>query len=251
MSQNSNLRWTKIIMFTGAALLLGGCIEEAPKPGTCGLPGQSYSMCDLSMKTDQLELRVENKEERLRAMQQTIQTQQKRLDEFNATLNSQNAIAQKLLQVAYAQKQISQQLKQQQQGADVVSVESSSRAKTVELSQAKKSEAAKPKTPSKLQVVKKTAPDVSAAATPEIRHNDSQEQRFSPATFKLKTDADVFGKPDRSVQVASWKEGDLFTAFIRLGEMIRISGYFPEGAAWSPAPRPLWVHESDVTRLQR
>ena len=104
------------------------------------------------------------------------------------------------------------------------------------------------KTPPLKQTDKATSPHTTPLAVPLPKKNETKTlTRFKPAVFEVRTTAKLYDRPGGEA-VRDAKAGYRFTAFLRRGGWIRISGHFPHGR-WEDIDRELWVRETDITKI--
>lgn len=249
------------------SLLLGGwfagCSALNQDGGEgCGFGTQQLSVCDISNKTYQLESRVNKRERQLDDVLEQITRQQQMIEELNSSVAVQNKVAQKLMNIAYTQHKITEDLKRRQ--AHEIDFDAE---------KAKKAEEKKQITAQPVQTeTKKTT--VQAEEKPEVKPIDERmqitraksvatqdapgdtvdynEERFTPATFRLQAATKVYADAAGRIAVDEWPAGELFTAFIKKGPMIKISGIFTgKKSSWKSVGRALWINSSAVTPLKR
>ncbi len=74
-------------------------------------------------------------------------------------------------------------------------------------------------------------------------------ENMTPKTFELAKDTVIKDEPGGTI-VDIWFEGTRFTAFQKMGEWIKISGYFPDGR-WHKNPKEFWVKRQNLDELYR
>lgn len=256
----------KTYVIGAVSLFLGGwfagCsgINQSSGEG-CGFGSQQLSVCDVSNKTYQLESRVNKRERQLDDVLDQIARQQQMLEELNSSVAVQNKVAQKLMKIAYTQHKITEDLKRRQ-------------AHEIDFD-AEKTKKAEAKSQTKEQVPEKTVTETEhQSEKPEIKPidermqisraksapskdvpedlGDYKEERFTPSTFKLQVATKVYADAGGHVAVEEWAAGELFTAFIKKGPMIKVSGIFTgKKSHWTAIGRALWIPSSAVSELKR
>lgn len=85
----------------------------------------------------------------------------------------------------------------------------------------------------------------------EKSSNSTKLENFSPSTFKLLKDNEIYDSIDGNV-VKNWSKNRKFTAYQRVGDWIKISGYFNNGK-WQSSKEVIWIraNEDSVIKLKR
>lgn len=83
------------------------------------------------------------------------------------------------------------------------------------------------------------------------KSNSTKLENFSPSTFKLLKDNEIYDSVDGNV-VKNWTKDRKFTAYQRVGDWIKISGYFSNGR-WQSSSEVIWIKgdEGSVIKLKR
>lgn len=219
------------ILMLGVMVGLMGCSSKSS--GTsCNAVGEDYSMCDLTVKTNRLEHRVDNKDQRIMDLESSVSRQEQMLLDMNQTLYKQSKIAANLIKVAYAQRKMAEQL---QNGKSASSE------------------------PVARQVNVRKNPPIPQKATPEMtitssspdqksQQYDFKEESMTPSAFKFTRNGGIYDAP-RGALVENWSEGEKFTAVSRAADWIRISGYFVKGE-WTKMRETRWVNQRDIVKIR-
>lgn len=69
-------------------------------------------------------------------------------------------------------------------------------------------------------------------------------------TYQLTTIAVVRSAPDGKI-VDIWNDDTLFTSNEVIGDWVKVTGHFPDGATWQPREQSAWVNRHYVTTLKR
>ena len=72
----------------------------------------------------------------------------------------------------------------------------------------------------------------------------SKIETFKPSSFRLKQNSEIFDAPNANV-VANWKQNRSFTSNQKIGNWIKITGYFIN-KKWQKAQNEMWI-EKDKT----
>lgn len=201
-----------------------GC--SGKNSGSCSAVGEDYTMCDLTVKTNRLEHRVDNKDGRIKDLEKRIESQEKMIEDMNATLYKQSKIAANLVKVAYAQRKMAEQIEMKQNAPATRKVEI-------------KREPEETKNSPRLE---------SALVGKQQNIGDYKIVEITPSLFKFVQEGGLYDSPNGKL-LESWDEGRKFTATSRAGNWIRISGFFVNGK-WTTMPEERWVSATDILKVR-
>lgn len=77
---------------------------------------------------------------------------------------------------------------------------------------------------------------------PKLTMREEKEKQEGPATYRLTQDSVIYSDVNGK-EIDKWEKSTSFTSILRLGEWIKISGYFVE-RKWQKAQQQMWVKAS-------